>query len=155
MADDTSFSAEHALALACVLDELIPASPDGRLPAAGPLGLHDRIAASLRPLPALRGMLDASLTALTELARRRHPRGIAALSASERAALLAELAASDQAVPPILALHAFAAYYRHPTVLSALGIEPRPPHPHGYAVPPNDLSLLEPVRRRAKIYRDA
>jgi hypothetical protein len=38
-------------------------------------------------------------------------------------------------------------------VLTALGLEARPPHPAGYAIEPNDLSLLDPVRRRAELYR--
>jgi hypothetical protein len=34
-------------------------------------------------------------------------------------------------------------------------MEARPPYPKGYQVVQGDLSLLEPVRARGKIYRDA
>lgn len=44
-------------------------------------------------------------------------------------------------------------YYRDTRVLQALGIEARAPFPVGYAREPNDLSLLDPVRRRGEIYR--
>ncbi len=155
MAADDRFSPDDTLALACVLDELIPPSADGRMPGAGALGLGDHVAAALRSAPALREMLDQSLAALLAIARRRDPRGLAALSAAERAAALAELAASEHAVPPVLVLHVYSGYYQHPRVLSALGMEPRAPHPAGYPVEPHDLSLLDPVRRRAKLYRDA
>ena len=147
------FSPDEALALALVLDELIPPTEDGRMPGAGALGLEDHIAAALHPAPALREMLEQSLTALTELARRRNPQGLVALSAAERRAVLNELAASEHAVTPVLALHAYSGYYQHPRVLAALGLEARPPHPAGYAIEPNDLSLLDPVRRRAALYR--
>ena len=50
-------------------------------------------------------------------------------------------------------LHTFAGYYQHPRILDALGIAPRAPHPQGYEMAANDLSLLEPVRRRGNMYR--
>jgi hypothetical protein len=153
MAEDR-FSPEQVRLLGYVLDELIPPSADGRLPSGGELGLHDHLATALRPLPALLEMVVQSLAALDRLARQRDPGGLPALTPSARAAVLTELAASEHAVPPILALHAFGGYYHHPRVVAALGLEPRPPHPHGYAMEPNDLSLLEPVQRRGKMYRE-
>jgi hypothetical protein len=39
-------------------------------------------------------------------------------------------------------------------VLEALGIEGRPPHPKGYTIEPTDWSLLDPVRRRSRRYRE-
>ena len=147
------FSAAHARALACVLDEIIPPAADGTLPGAGALGLEEHVAAALHSAPALREMVERSLTALTDLAQRKNARGLAALSDRERAEVLRELAASDDAVPPVLAIHAYSAYYQHPRTLTALGLEPRAPHPGGYTIEPNDLSLLDPVRRRAAFYR--
>jgi hypothetical protein len=38
-------------------------------------------------------------------------------------------------------------------VLALLGAETRPPHPKGYEMKANDYSLLDPVRRRAPMYR--
>lgn len=153
MPESHRFSADEALALACVLDDLIPPSENGRMPGAGTLGLENHIAAALHSAPALREMVEQSLAALAELARRRNPRGLVALSTAERAVVLSELAASEHAVPPVLALHAYSGYYQHPRVLAALGLEPRAPHPIGYTVGPNDLSLLDPVRRRSSFYR--
>lgn len=45
-------------------------------------------------------------------------------------------------------------YYRDDRVVTSLGMEPRPPHPLGFAVEQGDWSLLDPVRRRAPFYRD-
>jgi hypothetical protein len=46
-------------------------------------------------------------------------------------------------------------YYRDDRVMRALGMEPRPPFPKGFEVEQGDWSLLDPVRARAKIWRDA
>ena len=39
--------------------------------------------------------------------------------------------------------------------MTALGIEERPPFPQGYDVPQGDWSLLDPVKRRPKFFREA
>jgi hypothetical protein len=133
-----------------VLDEIIPPSADGRLPGAGELGLARYVAWE----PALIRMVAQGLAALDAIARRGAGQHFVALPRGERVLALDELAASEQAFPPVLVLHAYAAYYQHPRVLEALGLEPRPPHPAGYATVAGDLSLLEPVRRRGRTYRD-
>jgi hypothetical protein len=46
-------------------------------------------------------------------------------------------------------------YYHDDRVMRSLGIEPRPPFPKGFAVEEGDWSLLDPVRARPKLYRDA
>ena len=45
-------------------------------------------------------------------------------------------------------------YYRDDRVMQALGMEPRPPFPEGFTIEEGDWTLLEPVRRRGKLYRD-
>lgn len=46
-------------------------------------------------------------------------------------------------------------YYRDDRVMQSLGMEARAPFPIGYEVPEGDWSMLEPVQRRGKIWRDA
>ena len=46
-------------------------------------------------------------------------------------------------------------YYRDDRVMRSLGMEVRPPFPLGFAVEQGDWSLLDPVRARPKMYRDA
>jgi len=46
-------------------------------------------------------------------------------------------------------------YYRDDRVMESLGMEPRPPFPLGFEVEQGDWSMLEPVQRRGKIWRDA
>ena len=46
-------------------------------------------------------------------------------------------------------------YYQDDRVMRSLGMEPRPPFPEGFEVEQGDRSLLDPVRGRPKLYRDA
>jgi hypothetical protein len=47
------------------------------------------------------------------------------------------------------------AYYRDDRVMRSLGMEPRPPFPKGYEVREGDWGLLDAVRDRAPIWRNA
>ncbi|HJQ57435.1 MAG TPA: hypothetical protein VJ890_11035 [Vineibacter sp.] len=44
-------------------------------------------------------------------------------------------------------------YYRDDRVMRSLDLEPRPPFPKGHVVEQGDWSLLDPVRKRAPLYR--
>jgi len=157
MSDDEptlpALSDEQHRALARVIDEIIPPSDDGRLPGAGDAGVTHYIEAALRPTPMLTEMVVAGLSALDALARQRHARDFAALSRQEQSELLKALSSTEHAFPPVLMIHTYAGYYQSEPVMRALGLEPRPPHPAGYRMGPNDLSLLDPVRERPARYR--
>ena len=46
-------------------------------------------------------------------------------------------------------------YYRDDRVMRSLNMEIRPPFPKGFTVEQGDFSMLDPVRARGKIWRDA
>ena len=46
-------------------------------------------------------------------------------------------------------------YYRDDRVMRSLNMERRPPFPKGHVVEQGDWSLLDPVRKRPKMWRDA
>jgi hypothetical protein len=144
-----SFSADETRTLAAVLDEIIPPSSDGRLPGAGQLGLAGYIDTALRKTPELRSVIASGLAEIEALARERTAPDFATLSRADKVNVLAQ----QGFVFPLM-LQAYAAYYQQPRVLAALGLEARPPHPTGYQMEPNDLSLLDPVRRRPRLYRE-
>jgi len=149
MSDDTTplrFSESQVRVLAAVLDELIPPRSDGRLPGAGALGVARAVEAALQGTPPLLGMIADGLSALAE-------KGFADRSPAERCVLLDELASGEHAFPPMLILQTYIGYYQHPRVVVALGLEARPPHPQGYAMAPDDPTLLDPVRRRPSLWR--
>jgi hypothetical protein len=143
-----AFSAEEASTLASVLDDLLPPSSGGRLPGAGALGVGEHVAAALANMPDLRAMIVEGLDMLEARARQRGTDGFGALPPDERLAALNE----QGFVFPLL-FQACTGYYQHPKVLEHLGLDPRPPHPKGYEMAQGDLTLLDPVRRRGKLYR--
>ena len=149
----STFSEDQMRTLAAVLDEIIPPSSDGRLPGAGALGLARSVAQAAQQTPDIRNVIVTGLSALEALAVGRYAAGFAAVSRPDRLALLNELASTDLAFFLVLTFHACIGYYDNGRVLEALGREPRPPHPKGYELPPNDLTLLDTVRRRPKMYR--
>ena len=150
---DAQLSAAQRTALAAVLDAIIPSSADGRLPGAGELGLAAPIEQSMGAMIAFTAR---SLDALDALARERGASGFAELTPIARAEVLNAHAAGDPGFLPGLVFQSYTTYYQHPRVVSGLGLEPRPPHPKGYALEQPDLdALLAPVRARAKQYREA
>jgi hypothetical protein len=139
-------SSDARSTLSSVLDALLPARDDGRLPGAGALGLADAVGAAIRA-SAQHADISAALARLAA-------DGFPALPAPEQVARLQALAQESPAVFQALLMRAYGAYYTHPSVVTALGLPPRPPFPEGYVVPATDFSLLDAVRRRAKLYRD-
>ena len=147
------FTDAQRATLVAMLDALVPRSADGRLPGAGELGLAAGIE---EQLGAMCAFVASGLDALDALARERGAREFSALPVAERAAVMNAHAAADPGFLPGLVFQVYSAYYQHPRVLSGLGLEPRPPHPKGYALEQPDLdALLAPVRARTKQYRDA
>lgn len=140
--------------LAALLDVLIPTRDDGRLPGAGSLGLAEPVQAALAP--ELEPLLAQGLEALDRAARERGAADFVGASRAVRGELLARLAEELPVLVPTLAFLGYRAYYSDPRVLEALGLAPRPPFPEGHLMEPTDFrELLAPMRRRAKLYRDA
>jgi hypothetical protein len=128
-----------------ILDTLIPADPETGMPGAGSLGLEDEV---LGEASAVHALLDAGLEAAANA-------DFVAGTSAERIARLQEVEAIHPGFIGLLFVPTCGAYYRHPEALVGLGLEPRPPHPIGYQLEPGDLSTLERVRQRGKIYREA
>ena len=145
------FSPQEERGLTALLDTLIPASEDGRMPGAGSLGLSGYIAehaADLQPL------IAQGLAALDESARERGADSFAALAPDDRALVLTAHGERDPGLVPALVFHSYSGYYQHPRVVEALGFEHRPPYPKGYEMDATDESRLDAMRRRPALYRD-
>jgi hypothetical protein len=141
--------------LASILDTLIPPSDDGRLPGAGEAGLVGHIEEQVDTAPEFAPVLRQGLDCVDALARERGAEDFVSLSMEARAAVLN---ASNEGAPGLVAslvFHTYSRYYRTPSVMEAIGLEPRPPHPEGYDIGPSDMSaLLAPVIARGRIYRE-
>ena len=150
MSDLNVFSKDEERGLSAILDTLIPESDDGRLPAAGALGLSAYIA---ERAPELQPLLEKGLLALDALAEARGARCFAALSAPDRTETLTGYASEDVGLIPALVFHAYTGYYQQRRVVEAIGLEHRPPFPEGFPMEPSDTSLLEAVRQRGRMFR--
>ena len=150
MTDASTPEAELLRTLACVLDEIIPPSADGKLPGAGALGVGEGFAAS----PELRPVIEQGVGVVDALARERGAAGYVALPAGERRGVLEASAAKAPAFLPTLIAQTLVVYYQDASVLEALGFRAGPPFPRGFTVEPTDFSLLDPVRERPPFFRE-
>lgn len=147
-----ALSAAQQATLEAVLNLIVPPSADARMPGAAEVGVPAYLLAEAADaLPVLRAELDQ----LEQRAQALHAQGFAALEPGARKTLVEALRAQTPAFMSRLAMETLACYYQNERVLAGLGEEARPPYPKGYAVVQGDLSLLDPVRARGKIYRDA
>jgi hypothetical protein len=139
--------------LRAVLDEIIPPSADGSFPGAGELGVGERIEEMLARQPELGGIFEQGLASIGRLAEGRSPSGFVGLAGPERAALLREVEAAEPAFFGALLMQTYFGYYTDRRITDRLGVR-NPPQPDGYDLEPGDLSLLDPVRARPKLWRD-
>lgn len=151
LAPGSALTAAQLASLDAVLDLIVPASADGRMPGAAEVGVPAYLLAEAADaLPVLREELGE----LERRARACFVRGFIALAQRERQSLVEEMRTQAPAFMSRLAMETLACYYQNDRVLEGLGMEARPPYPKGYQVVQGDLFLLAPVRARGKIYRD-
>ena len=139
-----------------LLDEIIPASDDGRIPSAGSLGVADFIANKARKVPGLMGLLKRGLRAAQALIESQGDT-FEALPAADRLALAKILERREPEFFAALTRYIYMGYYTDPTVPPLFGLSPKPPHPYGYEVPdesPEEIAaLVEPVNKRGRCYQ--
>jgi hypothetical protein len=134
--------------LRCVAGMMIPASTEYDVPAADDDVIFADILASLgRDLADVR----RALAALHQLAGG----AFADLGATQREAVAEEFRSVGSVPATVLGRVILQCYYRDDRVVRSLGLEPRPPFPKGHTLEQGDWSLLDPVRTRPKLWRDA
>ena len=161
--DGDILTARQLALLAAIQDRLIPAQDE--MPAAGSVGCAGTVDRFLNERPALRRPIFAALSAV-EAAAGRCAQAMAedeadvthvaflALSGTERDAVLSAVEAAHPDVFKELLHQTYTAYYTNPAVLLILGWNP--PQPEGFPTPPPfDEALLENVKQRGKLWRDA
>lgn len=149
------WTAEQHATLNALLDMMIPASADGRMPAASSLGLFDDTGAFTKDAQAKtdHAALVAGLDEIDAVANSRFDKALAKLDATLAKGLVDELRASSAPFFDLLTQHTVARYYKHEQVLRTLGVEPTAPWPRGHSVEDGDWSLLDGMRDRAALYR--
>ena len=140
---ETGLSPQESRDLRRVAGLMVPASTEYKVPGADDPKIFADIEASIgrdladihramEALAGIAGMDDAQAMAAAEAFR---SKGDAPVAAVERCVLQC--------------------YYRDDRVVISLGLEARAPFPLGYALEQGDWSLLDPVRARPKMWRDA
>ena len=134
--------------LAAMCARMIPASDEFKVPGADDALIQADIAKSLgRDATAV----HAALAKLEAIAGG----SLADLTVEKQETACATLRAEGAMDLTLLTRIILQCYYRDDRVMISLGMEPRPPFPKGHVLPQGDWSLLEPVRARGKIWRDA
>ncbi len=145
---ETGLTPAESRDLRCVAGLMIPASAEFDVPGADDAIIFADIVRSLgRDL----GDVTKALGALAELAGGR----LADLDAARRDAVALSFRARGGAAVATLARVILQCYYRDDRVVRSLGLEPRAPFPKGHTLEQGDWSLLDPVRARPKMWRDA
>ena len=149
---DDSLTTEQSTTLRMLVGQMIPASDDYGVPGADDPAIFERILAAAM---AENARVADALKTLDQMAKDTHGAAFGALDDDGRADVAAKFAASGWPAVETITAVTVTSYYSDERVMTALGIEERPPFPQGYDVPQGDWSLLDPVRRRPKFYRDA
>lgn len=134
--------------LRAIVAAIIPASEEFDLPGADDPGIFNDILASTgRDTKAL---ADALTTLHSTVSG-----DLSALRSAGPDTVLERFRTENPAIAAMFELAISQCYYRDDRVMRAIGMEPRAPYPKGYAIEEGDWSLLDPVRARGRIYRDA
>ena len=156
MTDIHPWSEDQGHLLSGLLDEIVPASADGRIPAAGALGIADFLVSKASADPALAASLREVLSHAAALAEARG----ANFDDLDAAGRIAVVEALEQEAPDAftaLLWHTYMGYYSRADVRPHFGLSDRPTQPEGYELPEDDpdelADMLAPVRSRGRCYR--
>ena len=142
IATDHSLTTSQRRALSALLDTLLPASDDGKMPSAQALDfvgyLNEKAADFIPDLVNIVGHFDAGFTGMTLV---------------ERCRLVEAFSKAEPELFKGFLLHTYACYYQDDRVLEGIGSAAGPPFPRGNTVEVGDLSLLDPVLQRSLTYR--
>ena len=146
--DSESLSAAELRDLKCIAGMIIPASSEFGVPGADdPVVFADIV----KSLGRDRRDVQAAISSLCALAGG----AFADQDASRRYAATESFRARGGPEVAALSRAILQCYYRDDRVVLSLGLEPRPPFPKGHTLEQGDWSLLDPVRARPKLWRDA
>ena len=134
--------------LRCVAGMMIPASAEFGVPGADDATIFADIIGTMGRDTA---QVREALADLTKLAGG----SLADLAPARREAVVLAFRERGAASAATLSRVILQCYYRDDRVIRSLGLEPRAPFPKGHTLEQGDWSLLDPVRKRPKMWRDA
>ena len=140
---------EQERTLNVLLNLFIPPSEDGKIPGAADVGFLAYIHNENSLLWIREGLIN-----IIEESHNKYGQELSSLSGFEQTQFIDKMRWRFLQFFNRLTTQVIQCYYQHDDVLEAIGLEARPPFPHGYLLEEGDLTLLEPVYLRGKIYRD-
>ena len=156
MTDIHPWSEDQGRLLTGLLDVIVPASADGRVPAAGALGIVDFLVSKASADPALAVSLREVLSHAAALAEARGA-NFDDLDAAGRIAVVEALEQEAADAFTALLWHTYMGYYSRADIRPHFGLSDRPTQPEGYELPEDDpdelADMLAPVRARGRCYR--
>ena len=152
IATDNPFTTDEERTLLALVGAVIPAAAEFGTPGADDPAIAADILATARPYHAT---VARALGEIESTAVNRYDAPYADLDAATRAGIASDLSRSRFAGVGTLVTITVQCYYRDDRVMQSLGMEPRPPYPDGFDIPHGDWSMLEPVRQRGRIYKEA
>jgi hypothetical protein len=144
-----NLDAEQERTLMVIVNLIIPPSEDGKMPGAADVGFLAYVC-NENLLPWIR----EGLIVIIEESQNKYGQEFSGLSSSKQMHLIDKLRRKLLQFFNRLTTQILQCYYQHDDVLEAIGLEARSPFPKGYLLEEGDLTLLEPVYERGKIYRD-
>ena len=147
------FVASQQTLLSHVLNRLIPATDD--FPGAGDLGVASYVDTVVGRSAELKRLFAEGLTHIALASQALQGQEFIDLADDQKDAVLRQVETLHPAFFEALVQHTYSGYYSHPTVIRLLGLEARPPQPRGYHLEPLDLTLLDRVKQRGPLYRQA
>ena len=138
--DPESVSAE---VLAALFDAIIPPDVDRALPGGSAVALD------------FESIVLEATNRIDRFSQASYGKAFIFLTRDERSGLINGLSRAEKMSFARLAKALAEKYFLLPEVADALGFGARAPFPEGYSVEEGDLTLLEPVFLRGRIYRDA
>ena len=144
---------EQNSTLEALLELVIPKSKDGKLPGANEIGFHEFIIDF--NLNYYLHDLKEGLNSINKSSIKENNCNFSKLSSEQKEILIKELRLNENYFLEYFGKLVMVCYYQNDKVIEALGLEARPPFPEGYHVDEMNFELLETVKKRGKIWRDA
>ena len=133
-----------------LVGEMIPVSQEYDLPGADDERIFKNILIAAQIDLSL---VEEGLKVLDAISQTRYRKRFHSLDDQTRRNIVDEFLESPEPYVSAIINGTLQCYYRDDRVMTSLGMEPRSPFPMGYEVKQGDWSLLDSVKKRAKIYR--
>lgn len=139
-----------------ILDQIIPKSTDGRVPAAGALGVAEFIFAKAADDENLLSLLQHGVAHALALVQATG-RAFSDLDNDQQHVLVKQLEEFESEFFAVLIRDTYMGYYSRADIRPLFGLSEKPTQPDGYDVPIEDsedlAALVEPVKSRGGCFR--